>query len=263
MSKIIKASRITGEYKLSDVKIEKKIQKKNTDIDKLNENKNESNKNNKLNKIQKRIKNRKDKIITEAEEEAKKIIENAKKDASKIKEKAEKEGYDNGYQKGKDEGYEEGLEQGYEEAKNKAQQKLKDLNTISHKIDDYFERELENLPAEIIELAVKIASKIVNKELDFNPELINNIIFDLLEEIGETHQDIVIKISPDLENYINEVDIENYLNHESMEFIADESLSAGDCIIETEYGGKDATIENKLELIEKKLLQGAGYNEKG
>ena len=260
MSKIIKASRITGEYKLSDVKIEEKIDKEE-ESNEFSENINKKGDNN-LTKIQQRIKNRKDKIIANAEEKADEIIDNAKEEASKIKEKAEKEGYDSGYQKGQKEGYEEGFENGYEEAKSRAQEKLDKLNEISNKIDDYFEGELDSLPAEIIEMSVKIASKIVNKKLEFNPELINNIIYDLLEEISDAHQNITIKISPDMEKYINEVDIENQLNQESLEFVADETLADGDCIIETDYGGKDATIENKLDLIEKKLLQGAGYNEK-
>lgn len=262
MSKIIKASRITGEYKLSDVKIEKQINKPKKKRKKLSEKKNNNN-NQKLSKIQQRIKNRKDKIIAEAEEKADQIIADANEKASKIQEKAEKEGYDNGYQKGKEDGYEEGFEKGYEEAKSEAQTKIEELNKLLEKVDKHFEEELEKLPVEVIELSVKIASKIVNKKINFNPELINNIIFDLLEEIGDAHQDVVIKISPDMEKYINEVDVENKLNHENLTFVADEKLLDGDCIIETEYGGKDATIENKLELIENKLLQGAGYNEKG
>lgn len=262
MSKIIKASRITGEYKLSDVKIEDKIKKENEESNKFSENKNKSDSHN-LSSIQQRIKNRKDKIIADAEEKAEEILDQAKEEASKIKEKAEKEGYDSGHQKGKEDGYQEGFEKGYQEAKAEAETKIENLDEITKKVDEHFEEELEKLPAEVIELSVKIASKIVNKKINFNPELINNIIFDLLEEISETHQDIVIKISPDMEKYINEVDIENQLNQESLEFVADETLRDGDCVIETEYGGKDATIENKLELIEEKLLQGAGYNEKG
>ena len=266
MSKIIKASRITGEYKLSDIKIENK---KKTNVDKgedNTENNNAEENNNKQafierEKILKEAKEKADNFISEAKNKANKIIEQAENKAVKIKEEAEKEGYDNGYQNGKEAGHKAGYDNGYQEAKKEFDKKLEELNSIIDNTKNYLEEEIERLPAEVIDLSLSIASKIVNKEINFEPEIINNIIYDILDDIGAAHEDITIKVSPDMIKYINEAELESGMGQQTLEFVTDSNLNPGDCIVETEFGGKDATIANKLELIEDKLYQGADYNE--
>ncbi len=262
MSKIIKASRITGEYKLSDIKIENK---KKTDNNKSKNNTDEQNDNKKVNierdKILKEAKQKADDIISEAKNKASKIVEKAEEKAEKIKEEAEKEGYDNGYQTGKEDGHKAGYDNGYQEAKKEFNKKLEEFTSIIDKTENYLEEEIERLPAEVIDLSLSIASKIVNKEVNLEPGIINNIIYDILDDIGAAHEDITIKVSPDIINYINEADLESAMGQQTLEFVTDSNLNPGDCVVETEFGGKDATIANKLELIEDKLYQGADYNE--
>lgn len=266
MSKVIKASRITGEYKLSDIKIDKRINKKikNSYQTEFNT-KNESNQKEKIEKTEevKDAESDVEKIVAEAEKKAVEIVKEAEEKAENLKEKAEKKGYDSGYQTGEKDGYEEGHSKGYDEGLGEFKEKLNQLDSILNKTRFHFEKEIERLPGEVIDLSVEVASRIVNKEIDLEPELINNIIFDILEDIGNAHEEITIKISPDMIDYINEVDIESSLGDHSLEFVADGKLGPGDCVVETEFGGKDATIENKLDLIEKKLYQGAEYHEEG
>ena len=260
MSKIIKASRITGEYKLSDIKIEKKKDEnkkyKYNDEDQMKNNENNVN-DEKIVDAEKKA----EEIIADAQNNAEKIIEQSKEKAEEIKEQAEKEGYDSGYQKGYDEGHKKGIEDGRNKVNDELEKKMQELNEILNEVESHFEEELERLPIEVINLSLDIASRILRKEIHVEPELINNIIFDILEEIGAAHEEIVIKVSPEMVDYINTVKIEKFLGQQSAEIVADSSLNEGDCVIETEFGGKDATIENKLDLIEKKLYQGAGYDE--
>ena len=70
-----------------------------------------------------------------------------------------------------------------------------------------------------------------------------------------------IKVSPEVVDYIEQARVDSHLGEQDLEIIDDTNLNPGDCIIETEFGGKDATLSNKFDLIEKKLYQGAGYNE--
>jgi flagellar biosynthesis/type III secretory pathway protein FliH len=40
----------------------------------------------------------------------------------------------------------------------------------------------------------------------------------------------------------------------------DDSLEPGDCIVITDFGGKDGTLKQKLKKMEQKLLKGATSN---
>ena len=117
------------------------------------------------------------------------------------------------------------------------------------------ESEKEQLPTKVINLAIKIASKILNVKLEIEPEIINDIVKDMLDKMVDGFEKIKIKVKPNLIEYINETEIERNKPDSNLEFIPDDSLKKGDCVIETNYGGKDGTLENKLNLIKNQLLK--------
>ena len=261
MSKIIKASRIKGEYKLSDIKINTTSNKKEDKEVRQSDNSYKKEKQEISEEI-KQAQNRAEEIITRAQNESEEIKQKAQQEAEKIKEQAREEGYNQGYQKGKENGFTEGKEEGYEAGMEELTASIETLNQVIGKTRNELEDEIKQLPAEVIELSSQIASRVVNAEIELNPELINNIIIDILEEIGSAHEEILIKVSPELIDYIDRAQLDSNMAEQSLEIVGDNKLKPGDCIIETEFGGKDATLANKFDLIEKKLYQGAGYDEK-
>lgn len=204
-----------------------------------------------------------DEIILEAKSQAAAIIEEAEKDAKDIKNQLDQE-TEEAYQKGFEKGYQEGLEKGAIEGEKKTLDELKILLESFDKIIKTTKSELdnsvENLQADLISMAVQISSKIVAAQMELKPELINEIVFDMLKVLTDIDE-LTIHIDGQLLQYINDEELKSEFMKQTINFIGDNNLKPGDCIIETNFGGKDATIENKLNLLERELLKGAGFNE--
>ncbi len=248
MSRVIKASRIIGEYKIDDKIFRKEIESKPTG-DVLED---EYQKKEEVKQADQQIKDQCTQIIETAKKEAQEIIDKAIIQAKKKQEEGFNQGYQEGFLSGQEEGKEIGLK------------KFKDLvaffDDIIRKTREELEKDVMGLKRDMLELVIKIVERILNTELELHPEIINNIISGLLDEMSD-FQKINIHVNPELSKYIVEEDFKTKYARKQLNFIADNGLELGDCIIETKLGGRDGTIETKLNLIKKELLKGAGYYE--
>ncbi|ACL70437.1 FliH/SctL family protein [Halothermothrix orenii] len=260
MSKVIKSSRIIGEYRIKDVRHGDK-DKKNSRMAKSGEKNRETSAVEKeLNSRKKEImektiaeaNQRKEDIISKAEEEAENILYDARQKAEELTEK----GYEEGFNKGHEQGYEEG----YETALNNLQSLISTIEKSVTETEAELNKEVDRLPGEIIKLAVRIAEKIVNTRIELEPGVINPIVKGMLDGITRA-EEVYIKINPGMFEYLDEEDIKSGFNRQKIKILPDDSLKPGDCTVETELGGKDGLIETKLELVEKELLKGAGIHE--
>ncbi len=138
----------------------------------------------------------------------------------------------------KEEGYEEGLVQ---------------LNDQILKLDQEKKRILHEVNKLILPLAVKAAKKIVAAELELNPDAIVRIVLQALTPILQNHSITI---------YVNRIDKEiletkKPILRERLEQVKTllikerDDISPGGCIIETESGIINATIEKQWRAIEK------------
>lgn len=168
--------------------------------------------------------------------DAHEILEKAKEDAEALARENEIEG-EKLREKKQKEGFEEGLSRFNE-----------------HIL--YFEQELKKIRHEmhlsILPLALKAAKKIVGKELQTHPETIVDIVLQALVPVTQNHR---VKI------FINKADKEILEAHrpqirkileqlESLSIQERADVSPGGCIIETETGIINATIENQWRALE-------------
>jgi len=255
LSKVIKASQITGEYKLEESSYLKKREQLEEEYSREDETNSDKLTDDETELI--------DEIILEAKAQAAAIIEEAQNDAKSIKDEMDRE-TEEAYQKGFEKGYQEGLEKGAQEGEKKT---LNELNILLESFDNIIrttknelDNSIEDLQADLINMAVQISRKIVGTQMELNPQLINEIVFDMLRVLTDI-EELNIHIDGHLMQYINVEEFKSEFMKQTINFIGDNNLKPGDCIIETNFGGKDATIENKLNLLERELLKGAGFNE--
>ncbi|RCW53361.1 MULTISPECIES: FliH/SctL family protein [Halanaerobium] len=246
MSKVIKASQVTGKYKISQKP--KTISLNNDDRDEsFSKEENKANKiNSNKNKILSQAEKKADKIIKEAEKEAETIIEQAKSKKEKILSEKDKI-----YQETKDEARKEGLA----EAESQIEKKEKQLVDLISSFEREFEKEKSSIRKDVIELAVKIASIVIDVKLETEHDMINNIISDMLRKVDDNHRDIVVRVNPQLLPYIEENRFYQHINQKNIEFISDPELRKGDCVVETNLGGKEGSLDHKLDLIKTELLK--------
>ncbi|MEJ6950214.1 FliH/SctL family protein [Natronospora cellulosivora (SeqCode)] len=248
MSNIIKASQIVGAYKVEDISIMKKNRAKSLKL---------------LSKDDNDYSEEKSRILLEAEKQATEIIKKAEETAASMVKESEEElkiaqgqAVEKGYQEGYEKGYQEGQAKGLEEFKALSTNFQKIIKEIKKRINE----DIDNNQKNIIDLVFKISTKVINAELMSNPESINNIVIEMLGQVADI-EEVKVHINPVFLEYISQDDFKSAFPRQNLEFIANKELAEGDCIVETDFGGKDGRIKNKLKLLEKELLKEAGFDD--
>lgn len=168
--------------------------------------------------------------------EASEVLERAKGDAEELREKTEAECVEL-KEIAKKEGYEEGLKQ---------------LNEQILGLDQEKKRLRHEMNKLILPLSLKAARKVVARELETKPETIVDIVLQALSPVLQNHRITI---------YVNKMDKEILEKEktrlkekleqvESLAIKERDDVAAGGCIIETESGIINATIESQWRAIE-------------
>ena len=164
------------------------------------------------------------------------LISRAQEEADTIKETAAKEGY----------------KAGLEQAEN-------DINALREKLADFISAKkevFEYIAPDILEISVDIARKIIKKEVEQDPQVILDSIVEVMHNISKEESRIIIKLNPlqvdlvksELPAYISSMGIEAKIN-----VVADDSIEEGGCILNTNNGIVDASLDTQLEIIKEAL----------
>lgn len=168
--------------------------------------------------------------------EAKEILSRAKEDAAHYKKQVEKECLELKEQ-AKEEGFAEGLTQ---------------FNAHLIQFDKQLRVLRTELQKQILPLALKAAKKIVADQLSLSPETIVDIVIQALAPVTQ-NQRITIYVNKDDKDALEaqKSRIKSYLEHVQVLTIKErDDVSPGGCIIETESGIINATIENQWRALE-------------
>ncbi len=164
-------------------------------------------------------------ILAKAKEDAETFKKNLSEEASLLKERA------------KEEGFEEGLSQ---------------FNDKLLALDEQLKLLKIELQNQILPIAIKAAHKIVSTELKMRPEVIVDIVIKALNPVLQSKQVTIVvnkldkealeSAKPHLKTLLEKVD--------SFTIIDRPDVSQGGCLIETEAGIINATIENQWRVLE-------------
>ena len=110
--------------------------------------------------------------------------------------------------------------------------------------------------AELLRLAVKLAEKIVKKELNTDAETISGIVSEAVKELRHGNR-IVVRLCPADWSAIKKRQAQSTTTNAAdsgYDLVADSQVSAGGCVIESEVGTVDAQLETQLRLLESGLF---------
>ena len=112
-----------------------------------------------------------------------------------------------------------------------------------------FEHELQKL---VLPLALKAAKKIVGRELEMNPETIVDIVRQNLKPVTQNHHIKIYVSKQDLDILEKEKKEIRAILEQVQTFTIEEreDVSPGGCIIETEAGIINASLENQWRALE-------------
>lgn len=166
------------------------------------------------------------------------LISRAREEAQSIKEAAAKEGY------------QEGLEQA------KA-----DILDVKNAITTFLgakQAVFDYIAPDILEISVEIAQKIIKKELQQDPNAILDNILALLKTLSKEETKITLRVNPAQVSLLKS-EVPSLLNEAGLDakvlVVPDETIMEGGCVVTTNNGVIDATIETQLAVISEALRE--------
>ena len=207
-------------------------------------------------------------IIQETQNECDQILSEvrgrAEEEAKETHEKARQEGHKVGY----DEGYTEGVNQGRIDGEKAVRNEMKDL--INHtnakaektlkdakiQTSEYFTRSED----EIVKVVMMAIEKIIPQHFLDVPHIVLPVVREAIEYVRD-QKEIIVHVEPDSYDLVlmarNEFQAMLTDGAAILDIVSDETLSPGDCLIETPNGGVDARLSTQIETMKdaiKKVL---------
>ncbi len=164
------------------------------------------------------------------------LISRAQEEADTIKETAAKEGY----------------RAGIEQAEI-------DISALRAKIADFVSAKkevFEYIAPDILEISVDIARKIIKKEVEQDPQIILDSIVEVMRTISKEESRITVKVNP-LQADLVKTELPEYISSMGVDakitVLADDTIEEGGCILNTNNGIVDASLDTQLDIIREAL----------
>lgn len=171
-------------------------------------------------------------VVALAQEKANRILEDARRERDTICEQARQEGVAKG---------------------------LAEWNQILARTSQRAEEAARNWEDTMLRLSVRVAEKIIGRELTLDPDTIVDIVRESLRGI-RPGKHLVIQVNeadaPRVRAQVSRLKEGLGLNTE-IEIVPSSSVAPGGCVIESELGIVDARLETQLKCLEDALVRGS------
>ncbi|MCF6149311.1 MAG: hypothetical protein E3K37_11720 [Candidatus Kuenenia sp.] len=105
--------------------------------------------------------------------------------------------------------------------------------------------------SEIINFVLNVANKVVGYEIDENgANVIKRIVAETILHVGD-NKIVSLRLSPDDYKRFKSEDVE--MKDQNIKIVEDKMISAGGCVVETDFGDVDSLLEIRWEAIKKSL----------
>ncbi|PKR87057.1 flagellar assembly protein FliH [Heyndrickxia camelliae] len=210
----------------------------------------------------------KEKYLSQFQHKAETMIQDAECHAQTIREQIEQEKAQWMQERqalieeAKRDGFEKGLIEGRNQGMEEYRSRVEEANQMVEHTKNEFIKHIEESEKVILDLGIKAAEKILYDTLSEQPEKFLSLVKQTIKEVRE-NQEIKIMIHPSKYSLINshKDELDGLLAGKVQFYIyGDDQLSEYQCVVETENGRIDASIDSQLRILQEKLheiLEGA------
>ena len=157
-------------------------------------------------------------------------------------------------------GYEEGRNSSLHDMESRIKELSSDFTQMVQGLDNQY-KELFNLQEKtLLKLSLRIAEKILCEELshkkdvtEFLAKMLKKILMEMMEQ-----KKITVFLNPDWLKELNRDEFMDHIElplHEKIQFVENDKLNPGECLVESEDYFIDTTLNHQLKLIENHLRQ--------
>lgn len=186
-------------------------------------------------------------ILSQAKEEAQSILEEANKQAEDIKESAYKASFA--------QGMDEGIERGKITAMAECEKLRIEMAQHEEELQREYKERYAKMESEIVDVVTEVFRKVTHVVSEDNKDIIIHLINQVLENAEFSHE-FLIKVSKEDYPFMidNQSKIYNASSQEmNINVIEDSSLEKGQCIVETDGGVFDCSLDIQLEELIKDI----------
>lgn len=161
------------------------------------------------------------------------------------------------FEAGRKTGFEEGRIVERQEAEGAEYTRIREqLASLVLKFDQETSRYLQDVEREVVELALAIAARVLRREVGLDPLLLTGAVRVALGQLARTTEARLKVPASDVCLWTEAIaHIPNLAMRPVV--VADEGISSGDCLLETELGFADLGIQSQLAEIERNLFDAA------
>jgi flagellar assembly protein FliH len=154
------------------------------------------------------------------------------------------------------EAYQQGLEQGQQQAAQEWQARMADyqnnlgretaqrLSEVLHAAQTGLQGLQQQMAPDLLQLACDIARQVVRQELRCNPQALQPVVAEALDMLGAETKPALVRLNP--EDFKNlEAHLRAALPNPKVEWLADPSVAAGGCMVESQGAHIDGSLERR------------------
>jgi flagellar assembly protein FliH len=175
-----------------------------------------------------------------------------------IEEKVEREALtrlkdlqENAYQQAYQLGLEEGREKAYLETQEHIKQSLSSLHALLGSIENLKADLVTYNETHIVRLCYYMAKRIAMDEVTERPEIILNVVNQAIQN-AQSEEELTVRLSPSDLQFVEQMREKLPKDYEALKrakLEASDEIRDGGCIVETNYGNVDATVEQRIEKL--------------
>ena len=154
------------------------------------------------------------------------------------------------------EAYQQGLEQGQQQAAQEWQARMADyqnnlgreaaqhLNEVVHAAQTAVQGLQQQMAPDLLQLASDIARQVVRQELRCNPQALQPVVAEALDMLGAETKPALVRLNPEDFKQL-ETHLRAALPNPKVEWLADPSVPAGGCVVESQGAHIDGSLERR------------------
>jgi flagellar assembly protein FliH len=159
------------------------------------------------------------------------------------------------------EAYELGLSEGREQAFNKfskeISEKLETMEALLKAIEEAKKEILNFNETHLVQLAYQIAAKLARVELERNDQALIEILRGAVTT-AQDEENVTVRVAPEQHEFVEELKKQSGRSFEflkKVKFEPSPEVTAGGCIVETNYGEVDSRVEQRVQSLWTALVE--------
>lgn len=160
------------------------------------------------------------------------------------------------------EGYQQGLEEGRAAGRQEVISHIQLVARIAEEARASRWQLLHSVEAEVVELAIEVARKIIGDELAANPRVVASIVATAVQKVARD-QPVKVRLNPADVEVLGPYWAEAFGPADgdlSWVVVADRRVKPGGCVIDTRAGSIDAQIDTQLSFIKRAFQEVGGLD---